>query len=95
MCSSDLTVWSREDDIKGGQYRPMHVHRARIGFDAQGRVLAWDHVLVGQSIMSGTFFEGMVKNGIDPTATEGMREPYPFPMRLTVHHPKVNVPVLW
>ncbi|MGR6808617.1 molybdopterin cofactor-binding domain-containing protein (plasmid) [Sphaerotilus natans] len=89
------TVWSREDDIKGGQYRPMHLHRARIGFDRQGRVLAWDHVLVGQSIMSGTFFEGMVKNGIDPTAMEGMREPYPFPMRLTVHHPKVNVPVLW
>jgi isoquinoline 1-oxidoreductase beta subunit len=89
------TVWSREDDIKGGQYRPMHLHRARIGFDRQGRVLAWDHVLVGQSIVSGTFFEGMVKNGIDPTAMEGMREPYPFPMRLTVHHPKVNVPVLW
>ncbi|MFM2348205.1 MAG: hypothetical protein RL654_2958 [Pseudomonadota bacterium] len=89
------TVWSREDDIKGGQYRPMHVHRARIGFDAQGRVLAWDHALVGQSIVSGTFFAGMLKNGIDPTAMEGMREPYPFPMRLTVHHPKVNVPVLW
>jgi isoquinoline 1-oxidoreductase beta subunit len=36
-----------------------------------------------------------VKNGIDATATEGMRDPYPVPMRLTVHHPKVNVPVLW
>ena len=24
-----------------------------------------------------------------------MREPYGVPMRLTVHHPKVNVPVLW
>ncbi|MCZ8251360.1 MAG: xanthine dehydrogenase family protein molybdopterin-binding subunit [Hylemonella sp.] len=90
------TVWSREDDIKGGYYRPMHLHRARIGFDAQGQVLAWDHALVGQSIITGTFFEGMmVKNGIDATAIEGMREPYPLPMRLTVHHPKQNVPVLW
>lgn len=90
------TLWSREDDIKGGYYRPMHLHRARIGFDAQGKVLAWDHTLVGQSIISGTFFEGMmVKNGIDATAIEGMREPYPLPMRLTVHHPKQNVPVLW
>ena len=90
------TVWSREDDIRGGYYRPMHLHRARIGFDAQGRVLAWDHALVGQSITSGSVFEGaMVKDGIDGTATEGMRDPYPFPMRLTVHHPKVNVPVLW
>jgi isoquinoline 1-oxidoreductase beta subunit len=89
------TVWSREDDIQGGYYRPMHLHRARIGFDERGRVLAWDHVIVGQSIVTGTPFEGMVKNGVDGTAVEGMREPYPLPMRLTVHHPKVNVPVLW
>lgn len=90
------TVWSREDDIKGGYYRPMHLHRARIGFDAQGQVLAWDHAIVGQSIVGGTFFEGMmVKNGVDATAVEGMRAPYPVPMRLTVHHPKQNVPVLW
>jgi len=89
-------VWSREDDIKGGYYRPMHLHRARIGFDARGQVLAWDHVLVGQSITAGTPFEGgMIKNGIDATAVEGMRDPYALPMRLTVHHPKVNVPVLW
>jgi isoquinoline 1-oxidoreductase beta subunit len=40
-------------------------------------------------------FGGQIKNGIDPTATEGMRDPYPLPMRLTVHHPKLNVPVLW
>ncbi|MDP9782569.1 xanthine dehydrogenase family protein molybdopterin-binding subunit [Pseudomonas fluorescens] len=89
------TLWSREDDIKGGYYRPMHLHRAHIGFDDSGKVLAWDHALVGQSIVSGTPFEGMIKNGIDATATEGMRNPYPLPMRLTVHHPKLNVPVLW
>ena len=89
-------VWSREDDIRGGYYRPMHLHRARIGFDGRGRVLAWDHVLVGQSIAAGTPFEGgMIKNGVDRSAVEGMREPYPLPMRLTVHHPKLNVPVLW
>ena len=90
------TLWTREDDIRGGYYRPMHLHRAQIGFDSTGRVLAWDHRLVGQSIMAGTFFEGgMVKNGIDQTAVEGMRTPYPLPMRLTVQHPQINVPVLW
>ncbi len=90
------TRWSREDDIKGGYYRPMHLHRARIGFDDRGNVLAWDHVIVGQSILTGTVFESFqVKNGVDATATEGMRDPYGLPMRLTVHHPKVNVPVLW
>jgi isoquinoline 1-oxidoreductase beta subunit len=90
------TLWSREDDIKGGYYRPMHVHRAEIGFDAQGNILAWDHTIVGQSIVKGSPFEGfMVKNGIDATATEGMKEPYDVPMKLSVHHPDVNVPVLW
>lgn len=90
------TIWSREDDMRGGYYRPMHLHRARIGFDQKGKVLAWDHVIVGQSITAGSVFEQlMVKNGIDSTAIEGMRDPYPFPMRLTVHHPKLNVPVLW
>jgi isoquinoline 1-oxidoreductase subunit beta len=90
------TLWSREDDIKGGYYRPMHLHRARIGFDDHGNVLAWDHVIVGQSILAGTVFEeSQVKNGVDVSATEGMRKPYNMPMRLTVHHPKINVPVLW
>jgi isoquinoline 1-oxidoreductase beta subunit len=90
------TLWSREDDVRGGYYRPMHLHRAEIGFDAAGNILAWDHVIVGQSIMSGTLFEGfMVKDGVDNTMVEGMKEPYAIPMRLSVHHPKVNVPVLW
>ncbi|MDP3798166.1 MAG: xanthine dehydrogenase family protein molybdopterin-binding subunit [Polaromonas sp.] len=90
------TLWSREDDIKGGYYRPMHLHRAEIGFDAQGEILAWDHVIVGQSILGGTPFESfMVKDGVDGSMVEGMKEPYDIPMRLSVHHPKLNVPVLW
>jgi isoquinoline 1-oxidoreductase beta subunit len=89
-------VWSREDDIKGGYYRPMHLHTAKIGFDAKGKITAWDHVIVGQSIMKGSLFESaMMKDGVDGTTVEGMKEPYPIPMRLTVHHPDVNVPVLW
>jgi isoquinoline 1-oxidoreductase subunit beta len=76
----ERTLWSREDDIKGGYYRPMHLHRAHIGFDKRGQVLAWDHVIVGQSVTSGSVFEQFqVKNGIDATATEGMRDPYPRP----------------
>ncbi len=67
-----------------------------IGFEAKGKVLAWDHWIVGHSMVAGTPFEGMmIKNGVDSTIVEGMREPYDVPMRLSVHHPKVNVPVLW
>ena len=56
----------------------MHVHRAEIGFDAEGKVLAWDHVIVGQAIMAGTFFEPMmVQGGVDTTMVEGMKD-YPL-----------------
>lgn len=89
-------VWSREDDMKAGYYRPYTLHRAEIGFDERGKVLAWDHRIVSQSIVSGSPFEAfMVKDGVDATTPEGMREPYDVPMQLTVHHPKLNVPVLW
>jgi isoquinoline 1-oxidoreductase subunit beta len=89
-------VWSREDDMKAGYYRPFTLHRAEVGFDAQGNVLGWDHRIVSQSIVAGSPFEGfLIKEGVDGTTTEGMREPYQVPMKLTVQHPKVNVPVLW
>ena len=89
-------IWSREDDIKGGYYRPSHLHRAEIGLDEKGNIVAWDHNIVGQSIISGTPFEPMmVKNGVDATMIEGMGEPYQVPLKLAVHNAKQNVPVLW
>ncbi|MGO4380387.1 molybdopterin cofactor-binding domain-containing protein [Pseudoduganella sp. RAF53_2] len=89
-------IWSREDDIKGGYYRPAYVHSAKLGLDAKGNVVGWDHVIVGQSILAGTPFEPMmVKDGIDATTVEGMGEPYAVPMNLSVHSVKANVPVLW
>ena len=89
-------VRSREDDVKAGYYRPLVVHRAEIGYDKDGTVLAWRHQIVSQSIMRGTPFEAFtIKDGVDGTITEGMREPYNLPMRLSVHRTEVNVPVLW
>ncbi len=89
-------IWSREDDIKGGYYRPSHVHRADIGLDAAGKIIAWDHAIVGQSIITGTPFEPfMVKDGVDNTMVEGMGKPYEVPLNLSVHNAKANVPVLW
>lgn len=89
-------IWSREDDMKSGYYRPMTVHRAEIGFDASGKVLGWQHRIVSQSILKGSPLEGFgYQQGVDGTTTEGMRDPYDLPMNLSVHHPDVNVPVLW
>jgi isoquinoline 1-oxidoreductase beta subunit len=91
-------VWSREDDMRGGYYRPMHLHRVQVGLGADGLPAAWHHVIVGQSIVKGTPFEPMFfKGGFDRTTVEGVIDtPYRLPaMRLEVHHPEVNVPVLW
>lgn len=90
-------MWSREDDIKGGYYRPAHLHHVDVALNAQGQVVAWDHVIIGQSLLKGTPFEAwMVKDGIDATMIEGVVEnDYAVPMRLRVTHPDVAVPVLW
>ncbi len=89
-------MWSREDDIRGGYYRPSHVHRAVIGFDQHGKMLAWDHTVVGQSIITGTPFEKMmVKDGVDETMVEGLFGAYNIPIKISVHNANANVPVLW
>jgi isoquinoline 1-oxidoreductase subunit beta len=91
-------VWSREDDMRAGYYRPMYYHALEAGLDAQGELLAWRHTIVGQSILTGTAFEPMmVKNGIDETSVEGAANlPYAIPNRLLeLHSPKLGVPVQW
>jgi isoquinoline 1-oxidoreductase beta subunit len=49
---------SREDDVRGGYCRPMHVHRIKVGYDAHGNIAAWDHAIVGQSIAANSAFQG-------------------------------------
>jgi isoquinoline 1-oxidoreductase beta subunit len=91
-------VWTREDDVRGGLYRPLFVHKLEAGLDAQGNVTAWTNRLVGQSILSGTPFESFgVKDGIDSTSVEGSNDmPYAVPNLLVdVHNTKTGVPVLW
>jgi isoquinoline 1-oxidoreductase subunit beta len=90
-------VWTREDDIRGGYYRPMYVHRVQVGLDAKGLPSAWDHVVVGQSIFAdGPWGPFVVKDGIDPTSIEGTESPYLENVparRVTLHTTKTPVPV--
>lgn len=91
-------VWTREDDTRAGYYRPMYFHSLKAGRDADGRVIAWQHRIVGQSILGGTMFEAaLVKNGIDQTSVEGASDlPYAIPhMTVDLHSPAVGVPVQW
>ena len=91
-------LWTREDDMKGGYYRPMWYDRLTAGLDAQGNLIAWQHTIVGQSILAGTLFEkGMIKNGVDETSVEGAADtPYGIPNILVdLHSPRFAVPVQW
>ena len=91
-------VWTREDDIRGGRYRPLYVHKIRAGLDKDGKIAGWHHRIVGQSILAGTPFEGvMVKDGVDVTSIEGALHP-PYAVAnfyLDLHSPRTGVPVLW
>jgi isoquinoline 1-oxidoreductase beta subunit len=94
------TVWSREDDIRGGYYRPAYLHRVRIGLGSDGLPTAWHHVIVGQSILAGTPFEPMmVKNGIDDSSVEGVADSAYLKSvpnhRVDLHSPRLGIPVLW
>ena len=90
-------IWTREDDVRGGYYRPFTMHRAEIGLDEDGAVSAWKHTIVSPSILKGTAFEQfLVKDGVDATAVEGVADTaYDLPVAATVHHPEVPVPILW
>ena len=91
-------VWTREDDIRGGWYRPMWYDHFAAGLDASGNPVAWTHTIVGQSIMTGTMFEAFgVKNGIDSTSVEGAADIlYGIPnLQVDLHSPKNEVPVQW
>ncbi|VVO08134.1 xanthine dehydrogenase family protein molybdopterin-binding subunit [Pseudomonas fluorescens] len=91
-------VWLREDDMQAGNYRPMFHHRLRAGLDPQGKLVAWQHRLVGQSVVAGSPFAGAIKNGIDPTSVEGaVNLPYVIPNMLVDLHTvsDIAVPVQW
>jgi isoquinoline 1-oxidoreductase beta subunit len=91
-------MWTREDDIRGGWYRPMWHDRFAAGLDANGEPIAWTHTIVGQSIMEGTPFEAFgIQNGIDSASVEGAADLlYGIPnLQVDLHSPKIGVPVQW
>ncbi len=74
-------VWSREDDLSGGFYRPAAAHRVRIGLNAAGDIVAWDHRVALKSIFKGTPLESfVVRDGVDGSSVEGVNDtPYAIP----------------
>lgn len=91
-------LWTREDDMRAGYYRPMYVHKIRGSLDKEGNIEAWEQRIVGQSIAAGTAFEPfMVKDGVDSTSVEGAATlPYAIPnLSVQLHTVTLPVSVLW
>ena len=90
--------WTREDDMRGGRYRPAFVHKLRAALDESGNLIALRDTLVGQSIAKGTLLEqALVKGGVDALSVEGVaNQPYAIPnVRIDLTTTDVKVPVLW
>lgn len=47
-------LWSREDDLKHGLYRPASLMRLKAGINADGKIMAWDAARVGGNISPDT-----------------------------------------
>jgi isoquinoline 1-oxidoreductase beta subunit len=91
-------VWTREDDIKGGYYRPMVLHHVKAGVDGSGQIAGWQHTVVSKSILMGTGLQAMaVKNGVDNSMVEGIPDtPYGIAnLAVDIHYAETPVSVLW
>ncbi|WP_226469405.1 xanthine dehydrogenase family protein molybdopterin-binding subunit [Luteimonas panaciterrae] len=90
-------MWTREDDVHGGFYRPFVHARLSATLDEHGRLSSWSDRHAAQAFLPGTPFEAAMKNGIDPSNSEGAEDmPYAVPnMHFSIHQPKSDIPQWW
>jgi isoquinoline 1-oxidoreductase subunit beta len=67
-------MWTRDDDVHNGRFRPMSAHHLHAGFDAGGKLTAWQHRVAADRItpfmdpvrfQQGGGRDGMVMAGTD------------------------------
>jgi isoquinoline 1-oxidoreductase beta subunit len=91
-------MWTREDDIRGGFYRPIVAHKLRAALDASGAIVGWEHVIAGRSFLKKSPWEDWIQGGVDPILVEGaVPPPYHLPNAQVSCHVMEDspVPVLW
>jgi isoquinoline 1-oxidoreductase beta subunit len=88
-------VWTREDDMRAGFYRPVYLHALKAGIDAHGKIVGWQQRIVGQSIVAGSPLDQGAP--VDPTSVEGAANlPYAIPnLQVELHTTKLGVPIQW
>jgi isoquinoline 1-oxidoreductase subunit beta len=80
-------IWTREDDVMGGKFRPMTAHHIEAGFDAAGKLVAWHHRVVAESVAAYTSIaNGTPPPQIDRVVMKGSPIPqYPIPNKIAEH----------
>lgn len=92
-------IWTREDDVRGGYYRPVYLHKVKVGTDAASMPIAWKHDVVGQSLFVNTVLEkDIAPNGLDYSTVDGVNGS-PYIARcpdhsVVLHTTANNIPVL-
>jgi len=73
-------IWTREDDIQHSPYRPASHNVLSAALDADGKVTAWRHRIVGGSIIQyfKTFSHLLRNDGLDPTSVQGAADYFPY-----------------
>ncbi|WP_104697496.1 MULTISPECIES: xanthine dehydrogenase family protein molybdopterin-binding subunit [unclassified Helicobacter] len=93
-----MTLWSREDDIQMGWYRPLTLAKVRIALNKKGEMTALEGAVINQSLTKGTLFEkASFVDGIDHTQREGL-ENHPYSIashNLSAFCPELPIPALW
>lgn len=94
-----LSVYTREDDVRGLSYRPHVMSRVRGGVDASGMPVAWQQTIVSQGVLRGGWTDAFIPKGqaFDQSSVEGASDmPYSIPNILVdTHEGSSQVPVLW
>jgi isoquinoline 1-oxidoreductase beta subunit len=89
-------MWTREDDMTRGRYRPLAHHRVQVRLGRDGFPTSWGHRIVVQSFLKGT---PMMKGKLDGTAVEGVQGSAYFDVIPVVHaelaQPASPVTTLW
>lgn len=91
-------IWSREDDLANGPYRPGMINALKGALDRDGKLIAWEHKLAGEAIAHQVFKEDVTgKPG--PWMEESIDQatsPYVIPnRRLAFVHQKTDIPIVW
>jgi isoquinoline 1-oxidoreductase beta subunit len=89
-------VYTREDDMAAGFYRPASVAKFTGGLDAQGKAVLLKAGVGSPSIMAASGFMKIPESGVDSFAMEGINDhPYGVPNQLITYGRREPGPSVW